>query len=327
MRRIFLVLVGLLALLVVLSLRLSRTAPPPDADESKRLSIELPNGYRYGAGVVGRQLDITPDGKTIVYVADSNTDRRKLYRRTIGEPAPTEIAGTEFGTDPAISPDGRFVAFYADRAIKKAALDGSGVSTITKPPPLRGIAWMGTDTLVVGIVGGMLLRVSVSNGEQTPVAETMGPHLPHLSPSILPGNKAVLFTLANGPLVNARIAVMDLATGKERELLDENAFAARYAPTGHIVFARGIDRELMAVKFDLEKLETVGTPQRVLETPLSGRGTGGSTDYSFSNDGTLVYTQQRDESIDDVLAQIGSVDLTKIYIQQNWFEDLKRLVP
>jgi hypothetical protein len=41
----------------------------------------------------------------------------------------------------------------------------------------------------------------------------------------------------------------------------------------------------------------------------------------------LVYTQQRDESIDDVLAQIGSVDLTKIYIQQNWFEDLKHLVP
>lgn len=326
MRRIWLVLVGLLVLLVVLSLRLSRMAPPPAA-ESDRLAIDLPTGYRYGAGVVGRQLDITPDGKTVVYVADSNTDRRKLYRHTIGENTATEIAGTEFATDPAISPDGRYVAFYADRAIKTAALDGSGVSTIAKPPPLRGIAWLGKDTLIVGLVGGMLLRVPLSEGEPTPVAETMGPHLPHLSPSILPGNKAVLFTLANGPLVNARISVMDLATGKERELLDENAFAARYAPTGHIVFARGYDRELMAVKFDLEKLETIGTPQRVLEIPLSGRGTGGSTDYAFSNDGTLVYTQQRDESIDDVLAQIGSVDLTKIYIQQNWFADLKRLVP
>jgi hypothetical protein len=50
-----------------------------------------------------------------------------------------------------------------------------------------------------------------------------------------------------------------IATGKERELLDENAFAAQYAPTGPSIFARGYDRELMAVRFDLEKLEAIGT--------------------------------------------------------------------
>jgi hypothetical protein len=302
-------------------------APPAPAENPNHLTINLPNGYRYGGGGIGRQLDITPDGKTIVYVADSNTDRRKLYRHTIGQNTPTAITGTEFATDPSISPDGRYVAFYADRSVKRAALDGSGVSVIAKVPPMRGIAWLGPDTLVIGIVGGALLRVPMSGEEPSPLVETVGPHLPHLSPSVLPGNKAILFTLANGPLVNARIGVLDLTTGKEHELLDENAFAARYTPTGHIVFARGVDRELRAVRFDLEKLETIGTPQRVLEVPLAGRGSGGSTDYSFSNDGTLVYTQQHEESIDDVLAQIGSVDLTKIYIQRNWFEDLTRLVP
>jgi hypothetical protein len=327
MRRVWLVLVGLLVLLVVLSLRLSRMAPPAPVENPSYLAFELPNGYRYGGGGIGRQLDITPDGKTIVYVADSNTDRRKLYRQTIGQSTPTEITGTEFATDPSISPDGRYVAFYADRSVKKAALDGSGVAVIAKVPPMRGIAWLGTDTLVIGNVGGMLLRVSMSDDDPSPLVETEGPHLSHLSPSVLPGNKGVLFTFAKGPLVNARIGVLDLKTGIEHELLDENAFAARYTPTGHIVFAHGADRELMAAQFDLEKLEIVGTPKRVLEVPLAGRGTGGSTDYSFSNDGTLVYTQRRDESIDDVLAHIGSVDLTKIYVQPNWFEDLKRLVP
>jgi dipeptidyl aminopeptidase/acylaminoacyl peptidase len=327
MRRVWLVLVGLLVVIVVLSLRLSRMARPAPAENPNHLAFELPNGYRYGGGGIGRQLDISPDGKTIVYVADSNTDRRKLYQHTVGQSTHTQIAGTEFATDPSISPDGRYVAFYADRSIKKAALDGNGVSVIAKVPPMRGIAWLGPDTLVIGIVGGALQRVPMSGDGPSPLVETEGPQLPHLSPSVLPGNKAILFTRANGPLVNARIGVLDLTTGKEHELLDENAFAARYTPTGHIVFVHGDDRELMAVRFDLGKLETVGTPQRVLEAPLAGRGSGGSTDYSFSNDGTLVYTQRREESIDDVLAQIGSVDLTKIYIQPNWFEELKRLVP
>src|SRR5262245_5975456 len=150
MRRIGLILVVLLAGLVVLSVRLSRMAPPPDAVDAQHTTIDMPQGHSYGGGTVGRQLDITADGKTIVYVADTPSKDRKLYRHTIGEPTPTEIAGTDRANDPAISPDGRHVVFYADRSIKRAALDGSGVSEIGKASPLRGIAWLGDDALILG---------------------------------------------------------------------------------------------------------------------------------------------------------------------------------
>jgi hypothetical protein len=118
--------------------------------------------------------------------------------------------------------------------------------------------------------------------------------------------------------------VLNLETGEERQLFDENAFAPRYLPTGHIVFGRGPTRELMAVRFDLSKLQIVGSAQPVLKVPLSGTGISG-TDYAVSETGVLVYTPHREAGSDTARAWLG--DPTKIRVRLNWFEELNRLVP
>ena len=81
----------------------------------------------------------------------------------------------------------------------------------------------------------------------------------------------------------------------------------------------------MAVRFDLSKLEIIGSAQPVLNVPLSGTGTGGATDYAVSENGVLIYTPRQEAGSDTLRAWLG--DPTKIHVRREWIEELRRRVP
>jgi len=334
MRRVVLVLLTVILAMVVaaiiaIAFIISR-APAIESEDTGDIIIDIPRGNLYGGPNFGRQLDISADGKRIVYVGQAGKASRVLFLHTIGETAPAEIPGTGVGNrdirDPTFSPDGRYVAYWAQGELRKITLDGS-VSVVRKAPSPRGIGWLDDDTLVLGNPQGVLLRLKLSSSEEEPLplAPSPGPGRVQVSPYVLPGNKAILFTIVNGPLMNARIGALTLETGEARQLFDENAFAPRYVSTDHLVFARGATRQLMAVRFDLSKLETVGSAQPVLDVPLYGTGDGGATDYAISETGTLVYTPYREAGSDTLRAWFG--DPTTMHVRLNWFEELNRLAP
>jgi len=335
MRRVVLVLFTVVlamvvAVLIAIGFMRSRVPASATPEDSPDITIDIPRGNLYGGPSFGRQLDISPDGKRVVYVGQSGKGSRVLFVHTIGETAPAEIPGTGAGNrdirDPTFSPDGRYIAYWAQENVRKITLDGS-VSVVRKAPSTRGIAWLDDDTLVLGNPQGALLRLRLSASEEAPfpLVPLIEPGLLQVSPYVLPAKKAILFTIVNGPLMNARIGVVILETGEVRRLFDENAFAPRYAPTGHIVFGRGTTRELMAVRFDLSRLDIVGSAQAVLSVPLSRTGDGGATDYAVSETGTLVYTPRREAGSDTLRAWFG--DPTRVHVRLNWFEELNRLVP
>jgi serine/threonine-protein kinase len=107
----------------------------------------------------------------------------------------------------------------------------------------------------------------------------------HRWPQFLPGGKAVLFTIDTGSSFDeARIGVLSLETGKVEVLLDGGT-NARYLPTGHIVFSRA--GALLAVPFDLERLERIEDPVTVIEGILMEPS--GAAHFTFSDDGSLAY--------------------------------------
>ena len=63
------------------------------------------------------------------------------------------------------------------------------------------------------------------------------------------------------PAKTSRVALKLLDTGERQELMIGSN--PRYVSTGHLVFARG--NSLWAVRFDLDRLETVGEPSSVVE--------------------------------------------------------------
>jgi serine/threonine-protein kinase len=106
---------------------------------------------------------------------------------------------------------------------------------------------------------------------------------------ILPGGKAVLFTLATAAGVDfwdkAQIVVQTVATGK-RQTLIQGGSDARFLATGHIVYA--IRGTLFAVAFDSRRLEVKGGASEVLEG-VRRAGVTGTAQYAVSNTGSLVY--------------------------------------
>ncbi len=85
--------------------------------------------------------------------------------------------------------------------------------------------------------------------------------------------------------VSSNIEALTLATG-ERRIVFRGASIARYASTGHMIFARG--GALHAVAFDPASLTASGPPLPVVQG-VAGDRTTGAAHFSAAADGTLVY--------------------------------------
>ena len=97
-----------------------------------------------------------------------------------------------------------------------------------------------------------------------------------------------MFTVANADTEtfdDARIAVFSLQTGQKKVLV-EPGMHPRYSPSGHLVYAR--NGNLLAVRFDPQRLEVQGQPFTVLEGVLMSRNTG-AANYDISAGGDLIY--------------------------------------
>jgi len=101
--------------------------------------------------------------------------------------------------------------------------------------------------------------------------------------------KPSYFTVKLGDVVSfddAQIAVQVIGEPQPRIVLRGGAFA-RYVPTGHLVYAR--KGSLLAVPFDLTRLQVTGPPVAVLEDLSTLSHDNGAAHFALSETGILVY--------------------------------------
>ena len=248
-----------------------------------RTSVVLPQTQvRTNTG--RRGVAISPTGTHVVYVANS-----QLYLRALDELEAQPLTGTEgsVALTPFFSPDGQWIGFYSrrDNALKKVAISGGAAVTLTEAAATYGASWGADDTIVFGQGGQGILRVAGAGG--TPdVLVAVEPPNEASQPQMLPGGGAVLYTLGvQGQWDEAQIVVEQVATGK-RTVVVEGGSDARYLPTGHLVYALG--DTLLAVPFDLERVEVTGGPVPLVEG-VSRAGATGAANADIARTGTLVY--------------------------------------
>jgi serine/threonine-protein kinase len=198
------------------------------------------------------------------------------------------LEGTEGANSPFFSPDGEWVAFFAQSKLKKTSLNGGAPQTVTDAANGMGGTWASDGTIYFSPsnISG-LLKVSSSGGTSQPVTtlDRKKGEVTHRWPQILPGNKAVLFTSWTGPGWDEKsIELVNLESG-ERHVVVPGGSTGRYVSAGYIVYAHG--GSLMAVPFDLSRLQVTGSGPLPLNVQINELGEGAA--YAVSDAGALCY--------------------------------------
>jgi eukaryotic-like serine/threonine-protein kinase len=291
-QRAYLLVAGLVGALLAGSLVFMLTRPMPTPRLVSRYFVTPPAAAPLSA-LGGVDLDISPDGARLAYFSrDAQSDGITLYVRDLAELDARVVPGSE-NTDPGaeqghpfFSADGKWIGFWSpgQGIMRVAVAGGPTLKMVADPTGFFGADWAADDTLIFSSGSG-LFRASARGGG-TPELLTDGAEsggAVHVAPRLLPGGRAVLFTLIESN--SERVAVFDLAT-HERRILNEDGQNAVYAATGHIVFARGTT--LLAQPFDVERLVVTGEPVALLHG-VRNPGANTAADFALSATGTLAY--------------------------------------
>ena len=271
------------------------------------LDVRPADEVNSGSGLVGRASQ-TPGGSRTAFAWTSNgqglvfigrqSGVQRLYQRRLDAAEARPIPNTEGAEMLAVSPDGQWVAFWANGKVAKVRLDGgppTDVSRNTGPEPPRGLVWGDGGLFYDGLQPDAVIWEIPVEGQGAPrrVTDLLGGDFQHALPWPLPGGRAILYTLRKrvyswgGEEVVAQI----LAT-KTRKTVLRNATDARYVASGHLVFLR--EGRLLAVPFDPDRLEVTGNEVPVLQTvaqALTGTSTAttGAGQYAVSSTGHLAW--------------------------------------
>jgi serine/threonine-protein kinase len=302
--------VALAALAVAAAIAL-RTEP---ARALARFVIPLPDGHNFT--FAGRHLiAVAPNSSHIAYSANN-----QLYLRAADQLEAVPIRGTEGagnagGRSPFFSPDGRWVGFWADGALKKVSVSGGAPVVLCAAGNPWGATWSSDNTILFGQGTAGISRVSGDGGTPEVIITVKAGESAH-GPQLLPDGRTVIFTLASPPVGawnEAHIVAHSLDTGM-RKILVEGGTDARYVETGHLVYA--LNGSLLAVPFDVDAVAVTGGPVPLIDEvgQSAGGGQTGAAHYSLSRNGTLVY-------ISDTAGVTGSPPRSLVWVDRQGKEE------
>ncbi len=269
-----------------------REPPRSSSLELRRVSAELGTdaslvSFTYGGGTAAI---LSPDGAMLAFVArPAEGAAQQIYTRRLDELRAAPLAGTDGALNPFFSPDGRWIAFFADGKLKTVPTAGGGAVTICSVLNNRGGAW-GEDGRIVfspDRVSASLWHVSASGGEPALLIPLGEGETTQRWPQMLRGGKAVLFTGNSRPdgFQDANVVVQELPDGP-RKVLVRGASFGRYLASGHLGYVT--DGKLFAARFDIDRLEIIGPSVPVLEGAAVNLPVG-AAEIAFSEVGTVAY--------------------------------------
>jgi Tol biopolymer transport system component len=249
----------------------------------------------------------------LAYSAESATDQRlHLYVRPLQEPSPEadrEIPGSNGAHNAFFSPDGNAIAFFSSGAIWRAATsapsaDKSPHRIVDAPTAAAGGTWTDDGRIVFApLDGDGLMAVSDAGGSATALTtlnQAKG-ELEHGWPHALPDG-AVLFTVSE----RGRDPHLEtVSAGGQRKRQPVPAIGqAQFVSTGHLVYS--YLGNLLAIAFDVDKLQTRGVPTAVAKgvQTMSGFGNLGRSGFSVSRTGTLAWLAATAEDARSLLVRV-----------------------
>jgi len=131
-----------------------------------RLDVDLGTDVSLGSQF-GTDTILSPDGTRIVYVSQG-----RLFTRRLDQPNANELAGTEGAFAPFFSPDGQWVAFFAQAKLKKISIEGGSAIALCNVILGMGGSW-GEDGNIIAALSSLsgLSLIPSAGGPPTPATD------------------------------------------------------------------------------------------------------------------------------------------------------------
>jgi Tol biopolymer transport system component/predicted Ser/Thr protein kinase len=319
-------LVAVLSLLTAASVA-GYLARAPKAAPVLRSSIQTPEKQFVSF------LALSPDGERLVFAANAVGAQPSLWVRRLDGAQAEPIAGTEEATFPFWSPDGQFLAFFADGKLKKVDLSGGPVVTLCEAERGVGGSWGRDGTIVFAPTpSSPLLRVPSAGGKPAPVTkfEQKRHETTHRYPHFLPDGRHFLYAAANlagagdDPANAIRLGSLD--GGDDRVVVA--GLANPFYASGEVLYAR--EGTLFALPFDAKRLVARGEALPVAQKVSGFGGFLNYTPFAISDTGLLLFQPDIDTPsrllwFDRGGKELGSVGEPDLYGSLRLSPDGKRL--
>jgi serine/threonine protein kinase len=205
-------------------------------------------------------FSLSPDGRKIVYSADTETGRQ-LWIRLLDEVTPQPLRSTDGGFAAFWSPDSRAIAFFTSDSLRRLDLESGESQVLASVITPAGGTWGADGTILyVPNDNSGIFRVSASGGTSSAITPNRNPGLATRLPQFLPDGRHFLFYVARGGEPPG-VYVGELGSDTIRRLLPADAPAR--AGARHLWFVR--NNTLFAQPFDSSTQQLSGRITRVAD--------------------------------------------------------------
>src|SRR5262249_10197682 len=144
---------------------------------------------------IGPAVILSPDGSRLVFVSKGPDRIHRLFIRRLDDSKAIQLPETEGAYSPFFSPDGQWVGVFAQGKLKKTRIDGGEPTSLCDAPAGRGASWGEDGNIIASSDSQVGLSLVPPEGGRTVLTELGPGEQTHRWPQVLPGGKAVVFTV------------------------------------------------------------------------------------------------------------------------------------
>ncbi len=286
-RMVLIAIAAVVAIAVVATVFLYLHRSTPVENQAVRFTIGPPEKGAFNLGLGAAVIAVSPDGSKVAFSASKENSPSQLWVRALDSQSAQEIPGTENGSEPFWSPDGRSIGFSADGKLKTINLSSGAVETLAEVRTTAG-TWSRDGVVLFIADDNTLARVPESGGAVTPVTtlDASRSEFAHVWPYFLPDGKHFLYFAESIAKPENNAIFVGSLDSKDRKLLVKANSNPAYVPPGYLLYNR--PGTLMAQPFDADRLQLTGDAVPIAEG-VAFNPFGSIADFSASDNGVLVY--------------------------------------
>ncbi|MGA7576450.1 MAG: protein kinase [Terriglobales bacterium] len=238
-------------------------------------------------------MALSRDGSMLVFVSPDETSAMPvLYVQRVGSSSVTPLPGTQGASYPFWSPDGAYVAFFANGKLQKLAVAGGTPQAIATALNARGGSWGSSGVIIFAPdPQSPIQRVNADGSGLAPVTQNIRTPQDnsHRWPLFLPDGNRFLFwagNFANSKDDRASGIYLSSLEGKERKLVV--LCHSNFGYDAQNLFYADDQRQLVSLAFDASSASVSGSATAI----ANGVGFQPSTywaAFAVAPSGTLIY--------------------------------------